>query len=419
MRPWSVGGRHLLRSGEPWFLLGDTAWELLRRLRVDEAEQYLSTRAAQGFNTVLAVALSEFDGLQVPNVEGHVPFHDLDPGRPDEHYWSHVDRIVELANRHRIVVGMLPTWGSNWHDEPAFFTPSRARSYAGWIARRYREHDIIWVLGGDRPMSTSDHQDVIEAFAAGIRDEVEGRHLMTYHPNGHRSSTEFLPDAGWIDFDMVQSGHTGWGTPNYQMIEQDLARRSARPVLDAEPNYESHPVMSADWTSLPGYFFDAADARRAAYHAVFAGACGHVYGCHEIWQMYDPERAPAMNSARRPWREAIHSEGARQMSHLATLMTEVHFRGWEPAQSLIAAGHGILGGHQRAMAHRHRPAALVYATNGRPVHLDLSRWPGRSWRARWWDPVAGAWGSERAESGPVFGHPYPGRDGVLHLRAES
>jgi Protein of unknown function (DUF4038) len=82
MRPWSVGGRHLLRSGEPWFLLGDTAWELLRRLRVDEAEQYLSTRAAQGFNTVLAVALSEFDGLRVPNVEGHVPFHDLDPGRP-------------------------------------------------------------------------------------------------------------------------------------------------------------------------------------------------------------------------------------------------------------------------------------------------------------------------------------------------
>ena len=54
------GGRHLqTTAGEPFFWLGDTAWELFHRLDLAEAERYLDARAEQGFNVVQAVVLAE------------------------------------------------------------------------------------------------------------------------------------------------------------------------------------------------------------------------------------------------------------------------------------------------------------------------------------------------------------------------
>jgi hypothetical protein len=417
---WAVdpSGRYLRRDGEPWFLLGDTAWELFRALTQAEAEHYLRTRARQGFNTVLAVALSEYDGLRVPTVDGQLPFHDLDPDRPQESYWQHLDWVIRRANSLGLTIGLLPTWGGNWHDDPPFFNPRNAARYASWLARRYRDADVIWVLGGDRPLSTPEQHAVIDAFAGGIRAVVGQRQLITFHPNGHRSSADFLPDTSWLDFHLIQSGHTGWGAPNYQMIEQDYAVRPTKPVLDGEPNYESHPVMSRDWQPVPGNFFDEHDARRAAYHAVWSGAAGHVYGCQEIWQFYDPARAAPRGVARRHWRDALELPGARQMGNLAALISEVDFARWEPAQSLIPSGRGMMGGHQRALAHRDRPGALVYVPLGRPVRIDLSRWPGLRWSATWWDPRQGRW-SERTcgfdTDQFVTTHPYPDLDGTLLL----
>src|SRR5215813_4825619 len=49
-------------SGQPFFWLGDTSWELFHRLNREDAERYLKNRAEKGFNVVQAVALAEFDG---------------------------------------------------------------------------------------------------------------------------------------------------------------------------------------------------------------------------------------------------------------------------------------------------------------------------------------------------------------------
>src|SRR5690606_24325620 len=124
-----------------------------------------------------------------------------------EPYWRHVDQVIRLANALGITVGLLPTWGSNWHDDPPFFDTARAWRYAAWIAERYRDDDVIWVLGGDRPVSAPQHRMVLDAFAGGIRSVVGRRHLITAHPNGCHSSSDHLVDAEWLDFHMLQSGH--------------------------------------------------------------------------------------------------------------------------------------------------------------------------------------------------------------------
>lgn len=46
----SPNQRYLVKAdGSAFFWLGDTAWELFHRLNLEEAIQYLSNRAAQGF----------------------------------------------------------------------------------------------------------------------------------------------------------------------------------------------------------------------------------------------------------------------------------------------------------------------------------------------------------------------------------
>ena len=112
----SENRRFLLREdGTGFFYLGDTAWELFHRTTFEEAGFYLRDRAAKGFNVIQAVALAELDGLRVPNRYGHTPFLDLESLRPDESYWEHLDRVIRLANRLGLYVGLLPAWGDKWN----------------------------------------------------------------------------------------------------------------------------------------------------------------------------------------------------------------------------------------------------------------------------------------------------------------
>ena len=47
------------QDDEPFFWLGDTAWELFHRLDREEADRYLQDRAAKGFTVIQAVAPSK------------------------------------------------------------------------------------------------------------------------------------------------------------------------------------------------------------------------------------------------------------------------------------------------------------------------------------------------------------------------
>jgi hypothetical protein len=83
-------GRYLVTErGEPFFYLGDTAWELFHRLTREEADLYLTDRAAKGFTVIQAVALAELDGLNTPNAYGDTPLHRNDPTQPNEAYFRH------------------------------------------------------------------------------------------------------------------------------------------------------------------------------------------------------------------------------------------------------------------------------------------------------------------------------------------
>jgi hypothetical protein len=406
-------------DGTPFFYLGDTSWELFHRLSREDAESYLEKRRAQGFTVIQAVVLAEFDGLHGPNFYGDRPLTGDDPSQPNEAYFRHVDFIVRAAAAKGLYIGMLPTWGDKVTGEsggtgPVVFTPENALTYGRFLGARYKDSaNLIWILGGDRGAADPRVQEIWRQMARGLREGDGGRHLFTFHPRGNRSSSEWFHRDAWLDFNMLQSGHSAKNIENDKKIDHDYALDPAKPALDGEPRYEDHPV---NWKPANGWFDDA-DVRQGAYWALFAGAHGHTYGCHDIWQFLSPAHPP-VSSGRTPWQQAIDFPGAWQMGYARELMESRPMLERVPDQSLLAGAAESGPAHPRAT--RGRNYAFVYLPEGGDVTVRMGRISGVKVAASWFEPRSGAWTrqGEFANSGTQrFTAPSSGRgnDWVLVL----
>lgn len=373
-------------DGAPFFYLGDTAWELFHRLSREEADLYLRTRAEQKFTVIQTVVMAEHE-FDKPGPSGHCPLDDNDPTKPNEGYFEHVDSIVNRANALGLTIGMLPTWGDKWNKAwgagPEIFTPQNARVYGRWLAARYRDADVIWILGGDRAVESNQHRAIIYAMADGIHEGDGGGHLRTFHPQGGQTSAQYFHKDAWLDFNMRQTGHSR-NSDNYDKIAEDYARTPTKPCLDAEPGYEDHPES---FDPKNGYLNDH-DVRKSAYWAVFAGACGHTYGCHDIWQFLDPARFAPVTAARTPWHEAMNLPGASHMQYVRALIESRPFLTRIPDQSLLSdAKTG--GDHIQATRDAEGSYALIYAASGQPFTLSVAKLSGDALTAWWFDPRTG------------------------------
>ena len=384
------GGRSLQHAdGKPFFYLGDTAWELFHRLNREESVRYLEDRARKGFSVIQAVALAEIDGLTVPNAYGAVPLADKDPARPNEAYFAHVDFVVERAEALGLHIGFLPTWGKYWKTgESNIFTPEKARAYGEFLGRRYRAKPIIWILGGDQNVVTPEERAIIDALAAGLKTGDGGTHLLTFHPRGPGQSSRQLQNAAWLDFHMSQSSHAARDHDTGLYAEHDLALTPLRPTIDGEPRYESMPVgfYLRDHNRLDRFTDD--DVRQAAWWSVMAGACGHTYGDNNVWQMWQPGRAPAI-SANISWHEALDHPGARQLGLMRRFLEAQAFQTLVPDQRLIADGPTSGPAKIRAMRAADGSRVVVYTARGEPFTIDQSVMKAAYVRQSWFDPRYG------------------------------
>ncbi len=413
----SANGRFLVHDdGSPFFYLGDTAWELFHRCGRSEAEVYLQDRAAKRFTVIQAVVLAEYDGLLGPNALGDLPLVDNDPSQPNNVYFEHVDAIVAQAAALGLVIGMLPTWGDKWNKKwgigPEIFTPENAHSFGRFLGARYRGQPLIWILGGDRPVETTEHRAIMAAMAAGLRTGDGGTHLITFHPTGSQTSAEYFHDEAWLDFNMWQSGHAR-NRDTYNCITSDYQRTPVKPCMDAEPGYEDHPAAF----NLDNGYLDDYDVRKSAYWALFAGAHGHTYGCHPIWQMCQPGRPPYTN-VRRTWHAGLHLPGSAHMRHVRALIESRPFLSRIPDQTLLLSDPATGTHHVRATRDQDGSYAFVYIPSGNPVTIDLGKLSGSTLAVHWYDPRTGT--AQRNGTLPrsgthEFAPPAVGPDWVLVL----
>ena len=377
-------------DGTPFYYLADTAWELAHKLKRDEIERYMSIRKDQGFNVIQVVALAESDGIGTPNAYGHFPFLMVNgeykvcaDTRSESNYWTDLDQIIQMAQNKDMFIALLPAWGDKFNKKhgigPEIFNTENAYNYGKWIGDRYRnEWNLIWVLGGDRPLETEYHRNIINSMAEGIKDGDKKGHLITFHPSGGKSSLEFVPNKEYIDFHSIQSGHGMESYTSYRLL-RTTKKQEEKPVFDMESRYEKFPAC---FQKNYGYEWDASDIRQNNYWNMMEGVLGHTYGHGAVW-CFNNKR-----SGENPylWHEVLEDEGAKEMKYLAQLRLSRSYFDFRNGDELLA--YQLPGmGHQ--CAGRGENYAFIYSPLGMPIYTDLSTFCSYCIKASWFNPRTG------------------------------
>jgi hypothetical protein len=381
----SPNGRYFVdREGKPFFWLGDTAWPLLSNYSESQAEGYLRNRGAKGFTViqcVIAWVLGSGYGEEpeVPpqtdapraNVFGERPWLNDNPAKPNEAYFKHVDELVKFADQQGLVLAMLPTWGQFVNDSH-LLNLQNARAYGRWLGRRYKDApNVIWVNGGDRVPGS--YADVYRELARGLREGDSGAHLITYHPCGWHSSSQFFDQEDWLDFNMIQTW-TEWAKI-YPAVTTDVELTPAKPVVLGEPAYENGP-------EYPQGPITPLIVRREAWWAVMAGGF-FTYGQNQLWRMG------------KGWDKTFDTPGAAQVARMKSILSAYHWWELTPDQCLIDSGVGSERTLNAAMRTRQSDFGIVYLSGQCRVFIRLDRILTKNVQATWINPATG----ERRDAG--------------------
>ncbi len=394
MAPWQSGplrvdGQHLKNGDHPFFFLADTAWLLMANLTMEETELYLQNRKELGFTVIQCVYGYTHPGEKASSLsEGRY--------RMDGAYDEKSRKTAEMASRMGLYLALLPAWGSLVKD--GFLREDNVEGYLAHVVHVYEGlPNIIWVLGGD--IEGEACRGIYRKAGQYLKARTPDR-LITYHPFGRTSSSQWFHEEPWLDFNMFQSGHRrydqrslgAWddhpieneffGEDNYRYARIDLLRLPPKPTLDGEPSYEAilqglHDSTQPCW--------QAGDVRRYAWWAVLSGTCGHTYGHCAVQQMcLDP--AKGKYGVKTTWKEALHAEGAGEMRILKELLERYDWQKARPEPERILSGSGEKYDYIPCLASE--DFILAYCCSGKPFVLDASGLG--TYRAYYVNPVTGA-----------------------------
>ncbi|MXV15200.1 DUF4038 domain-containing protein [Pedobacter sp. HMF7056] len=428
----SANRRFIQRDGKPFFWLGDTGWLLFVKLDREAVDNYLEDRHQKGFNVIQVMVVHDL--RKAVNVYGDSAFVNNDLSKPlttpgasfaskqQYDFWDHVDYVVNKAASKGIYLGMVPVWGSNIKGGLA--NREQAAIYTKFLVNRYkRSGNIIWLNGGD--IKGSDSAAVWKTIGTTLKKH-DPNHLVTFHPRGRSSSSEWFHNENWLDFDMFQSGHKSYaqdttdiriGEDNWRYVRTDFGKLPKKPSIDGEPSYEKipqglHDTLAPLWTD--------ADVRRYGYWSVFAGGFGYTYGDNTVMQFRRPGDGPGAYGAKDYWYQAIHDPGSSQVQWLKKLILGKPFFERIPDQSLIA-NQGEK--YNYLAATRGRRYAFVYSYTGRTMKINMGKIAGTRVKTSWYDPRTGKTtpGATVSNSGvKEFGPPgeeKEGNDWVLVLES--
>ena len=388
-------------KGAPFFWLGDTGWLLFVKTSREDAVHYLDTRKSQGFNMIQVMVIHDVKNINVygdtalinqdlskPNV---TPGNDFN-NKAEYDFWDHIEFIIEQAAKRGLYMGLVPLWGSNVKDGKV--SPEQAKIYAQFLTDRFSKYsNIVWLNGGD--IRGTEGYDVWQVIGNTIKQN-DPKHLMTFHPRGRYSSSDWFHNEPWLDFNMFQSGHRTYaqdtsktdkhffGEDNWRFSKMDYALKPAKPTLDGEPSYENIPYGLHDY-SAPRW--KAADLRRYAYWSVFAGGAGFTYGENSVMQFHKIGDEDGNYDVKQNWKIAVNAVGATQMKHLKKLMLERSYFDRVPAQEIIA--DNTQKRYNYIVATKGARYAMAYTYTGRNFKVNASNLGFKIKTVEWLNPSTG------------------------------
>ena len=320
-------------DGTPFFWLGDTWWMgLCNRLRWPEDVQLLAEdRVKKGFTVVQIVA-----GLY-PDMPPFDPRGENEGGFPWESEYARINPAyfdaADLRIQYLIDQNLVPCIVACWGYFLVMMGEKKMKQHWRNIVARWGAYPVMWCLAGEGGMPYYTSKS-FEHLVAGVEDDEipkqkQGwtdlgkylrtidpyRHPVTIHPS--TTARETVTDPSVIDFDMLQTGHSGLVSipSTIDKVTGDLAKSPRMPVLVGEVCYEG--IMDSSRQEVVRFMFWA---------SMLSGAAGHTYGANGIWQLNTREKPFGPSPHGRcwgdtPWEVAYQLPGSGQVGLGKQLLT--------------------------------------------------------------------------------------------------
>jgi hypothetical protein len=295
-------------DGTLFLWLADTWWMgLTKRLDWPDGFRRLTEdRVRKGFNTIQIVAgpLPDFCATRAT----WDPQQANEAGWPWESGFARINPafydLADLRIALMIEQGLMPCIVGMWGYYLSFMGVDRCKQHWRNLVARYGAYPVTWCLAGEATMPTYAHHGTPEGerdretqkdgwteVARYLREIDPWHNLVTVHPSGMASSRDSLAETSLVDFDMLQTGHSGYYSlaPSMEDIKKAVAEQPRIPAFNSEACYEG--IMGGSKDEIQRFLF---------WSNMLQGACGHTYGAQGIW---------AMSSRDEPFEGTTHSWG--------------------------------------------------------------------------------------------------------------
>ena len=405
----SVNHRYLVdRNNKPFLIVGDTPQGLMCRLSEAEAEKYFADRQAHGFNTAAwidaACASRDFpDNKTGATYDGILPFTGFVAGgtdlahydltKPNEVYFARLDRMIEIAARHGILVFIDPAETAGWMPTLRNNGLAAAYAYGQYLGRRYKKYaNIGWISGNDFNNWRVPTDDALAlAVAKGIQS-IAPEQLQSVELNFQMSSS--LDDQSWASIISLNSTYAYAAT--YIQMLHSYNQTPVMPDYLVEAHYDLENIGEPNDYGTPSVL------RRQEYWTMLSGGVGQVYGNHYTWDL--PHG----------WDSYIDTLGVSQLEIWKNFFSSLPWQDLVPDQqhTTLTDGFGTFGSDQIVLD----PSSLatnnpvrvsqsdfattartddgsyvvVYMPTARTVTVNMNRLKGPA-TAKWFDPTNGTY----------------------------
>lgn len=391
-----ASGRYLVdANGRPFLIHGDTGWSIAVQLTTAQIDTYLDARRSQGFTAILFNAIEHYFSSQSPayqNVSGIEPFTSTtDWSVQTEAYWTRVDYIVNGCKTRNMACFIAPGYlgygggSEGWTSEVNSNTTGHLQSYGAFLATRYTQGNVVWVMGGDYA-GDSTLRSRQWNIVTGIRS-VRTTDIITAHPARGQDAYSYWGAGGdsLTGFNLGNTYAATNGTDAYSLAATAYGRSGPLPFFLIEAGYDGVNTLQ--------------EVRRAAYETMLSGGCGHFYGNNPIWGFGEPN-ANGGSGAAAALASDLNSTGATQMNYLKALLLAYVWRLLVPTTDTSLVSSTLSTDTTRlcpALA-SDGTFAMIYVQDSRSVTVVTNALTGVAGnvRIRLFDPTTGAYTTDQA-----------------------
>ena len=390
----SDNGRYVIDADAKPFLIKEfSAWGLIQALPEDEAFAFLDSVKIRGFNTVMTSIVSNASGQMggdPPYWQGIPPFEkEWDFSNPNETYWKHVDRFLQMAENKGFFVLLVPCYlgyytdpGQGWWDELQK-EPDAANKmavYGEFLGQRYaQQKNIAWVAGGDHP-ADGIYEPLMKNIIWGIKKYAPS-HLWTGHFDNSAGlfwSTDNEIYRDLIDIDglyvwkEISLGERG---PHYRMEINQYQK--GKMIIQLDQSYEHDVPHYAD-NENPQWI------RRKMYDGLLSGCSGTSFSSGTLNnQCYWFKE----------WQPLMNTSGMQFVSNCFKLFDSLPWHSLVPdtTDRIIVRGRGTYGEREYICSARTPDGSLylMYIPSGHTFYLNLQEISGHTMRMHWYNPRTG------------------------------